>query len=137
MGRDDREGPHEAPPQRKEGRRMNVTARPGYRSTEVVDACPGVTYRQLDYWCRCGILGPDHATNLGSGKRRTFTPSDVAVVKAIGLVAGELDHVGVRRNPLGTDIYKLVALQVRDGADRVVVRLGDRVRIVVDLTKQP
>ncbi len=104
-----------------------------YRSTEVVGMCPGVTYRMLDYWCRCGILGADHARAMGSGSRRQFTDEDVAVVRAIGLVAGELDHIGVRRNPLGTDVYKLVALQVRDGATRVVIRLGERVRIVVDL----
>ncbi len=37
----------------------------------------GVTYRQLDYWCRIGLL-PD--TARGSGSARRFDASDFAVV---------------------------------------------------------
>lgn len=34
----------------------------------------GITYRQLDYWLRCGMLEDNAA---GSGSTRTFTPSDI------------------------------------------------------------
>jgi hypothetical protein len=103
-----------------------------YTSKQILERCPEISYRQLNYWCMLGLFGPEQK-DLGSGRRRSFTEMDLRVFRAIGLVAGCLDEIGQRRNPLGTDFYRLIGLQVRDGAERVVVRLGDRVRLVVDL----
>jgi hypothetical protein len=111
---------------------MSTATTTGYSSNQVLEQCPGITYRQLNYWCMLGLFG-EHQRHMGSGRRRQFTSDDLAVFRALELVSGELDLAGERRNPLGTDIYRLIALQVRDGAEQVVVRLGDRVRIVVDL----
>lgn len=36
----------------------------------------GISYRQLDYWCRTGRLGLDNM-NLGSGSVREFTYRDL------------------------------------------------------------
>lgn len=33
----------------------------------------GVTYRQLDYWCRIGLVSEQKAERHGSGRNRTFT----------------------------------------------------------------
>jgi DNA-binding transcriptional MerR regulator len=46
-----------------------------------MDACEqaGITYRQLDYWCRTGYLGPEQK-RWGSGNPRSFTIRDVALV---------------------------------------------------------
>lgn len=43
-------------------------------------ALTGVTYRQLDWWCRCGFL-PE--TARGSGSQRTFTAGHVDAVRAV------------------------------------------------------
>lgn len=42
----------------------------------------GITYRQLDYWVRQGYLQTTEPPQ-GSGHRRTFPPSEIAVVKAM------------------------------------------------------
>lgn len=49
----------------------------------------GATYRQVDYWCRQGLLYPDNPAP-GSGRRRTFPPEEarVAAVMAVLTQAG-------------------------------------------------
>lgn len=42
----------------------------------------GCTYRQLDYWCRAGLLGDD-LRNLGSGKHRTYLPGHYELTFAL------------------------------------------------------
>lgn len=39
----------------------------------------GCTYRQLDYWCRRGVLNNNAA---GSGSRRTFTDEEIEALAA-------------------------------------------------------
>lgn len=46
--------------------------------TEILD----VTYRQLDYWCRIGLIHPQDEFK-GSGSRRRFVRSDVAIADVI------------------------------------------------------
>lgn len=54
----------------------------------------GVTYRQLDYWTRKGILTPEAATP-GSGYARRWSPADLTRVRmllaltSIGLALSE------------------------------------------------
>jgi DNA-binding transcriptional MerR regulator len=43
----------------------------------------GITYRQLDYWARTGLLQPTVATAKGSGSRRVYAYSDVLELKVI------------------------------------------------------
>jgi hypothetical protein len=43
----------------------------------------GLTYRQLDYWTRNGLLKADNQTP-GSGNRRTWAPGELAVAVLIG-----------------------------------------------------
>lgn len=42
----------------------------------------GITYRQLDYWSRLGLLESDDC--FGSGSYRTFARSEVAVATMLG-----------------------------------------------------
>jgi len=44
------------------------------RSTEVLRGT-GITYRQLDYWARCGLITPE-VEGHGSGSRRLWRRSD-------------------------------------------------------------
>ena len=50
---------------------------PGLSSAEVCELA-GVTYRQLDYWLRCGLF-PDLPASRGSGSRRVWGPHHAAV----------------------------------------------------------
>ena len=43
----------------------------------------GITYRQLDYWARTGLLTPTLATARGSGTKRRYSYHDVLEVKVI------------------------------------------------------
>lgn len=48
-----------------------------------VCALVGITYRQLDYWARTGLLQPSVATARGSGTRRIYSYADVLELKVI------------------------------------------------------
>src|SRR5580658_10794962 len=43
----------------------------------------GISYRQLDYWARTGLLQPSVAAARGSGTRRVYSYSDVLDLKVI------------------------------------------------------
>ena len=43
----------------------------------------GVTYRQLDYWARTGLVTPSVTPASGSGSKRSYSYSDVLEVKVI------------------------------------------------------
>jgi len=50
----------------------------------------GITYRQLDYWARTGLVEPSGQAAAGSGTQRLYTCGDLAVLRLIaaGLDAG-------------------------------------------------
>lgn len=54
----------------------------GYFSAKEVVDLSGVTYRQLDYWVRTGVV---HVTigTVGGSRRRLFSFSDVVEVRAV------------------------------------------------------
>jgi DNA-binding transcriptional MerR regulator len=43
----------------------------------------GVTYRQLDYWARTGLVTPSITPATGSGSKRKYSYGDVLEVKVI------------------------------------------------------
>ena len=43
----------------------------------------GITYRQLDYWARTGLLTPTLAAARGSGSKRRYAYTDVLELKVI------------------------------------------------------
>src|SRR5580692_4297405 len=43
----------------------------------------GITYRQLDYWARTGLLRPSLADAQGSGSQRRYSYGDVVELKVI------------------------------------------------------
>ena len=43
----------------------------------------GITYRQLDYWARTGLLQPSVDAAKGSGSRRVYSYADVLELKVI------------------------------------------------------
>ncbi len=54
----------------------------GYRGPQVCNLV-GITYRQLDYWARTGLLRPSLAEARGSGSKRLYSYRDVLELKVI------------------------------------------------------
>jgi len=51
----------------------------GTRTATIV----GITYRQLDYWTRTGLIKPSHADAAGSGSRREYSYRDLVELRMI------------------------------------------------------
>lgn len=60
----------------------SVDAGLGYRAPAVQQAA-GVTYRQLDYWARTGLIEPSIRSAAGSGSQRLYSFTDVVTVRVI------------------------------------------------------
>ena len=54
----------------------------GYRGPQVCTLV-GISYRQLDYWARTGLLRPSLAEAKGSGTKRRYSYRDVLELKVI------------------------------------------------------
>ncbi len=54
----------------------------GYRGPQVCSIV-GITYRQLDYWARTGLLEPSVSRARGSGSQRLYSYSDLLQLKVI------------------------------------------------------
>jgi DNA-binding transcriptional MerR regulator len=54
----------------------------GFRGPQVCSLI-GITYRQLDYWARTGLLRPSLAEAKGSGSKRLYSYRDVLELKVI------------------------------------------------------
>ncbi len=57
-------------------------AEQGYRVPEVVKIV-GISYRQLDYWARTGLVRPSVKDAQGSGTQRLYSFRDLALLKII------------------------------------------------------
>lgn len=53
-----------------------------FRAPQVC-ALSGTTYRQIDYWCRTGLLQPEVPAR-GSGSQRLFSAREASVAWALG-----------------------------------------------------
>ena len=58
------------------------TDRLGYRGPTACSAA-GITYRQLDYWARTGLVEPSIRPAFGSGTQRLYSFRDVVVLKIV------------------------------------------------------
>ena len=54
----------------------------GYRGPVACQAA-GITYRQLDYWARTGLVVPQIRTAEGSGTQRLYSFRDILMLKVI------------------------------------------------------
>ncbi|MBQ0987948.1 MerR family transcriptional regulator [Streptomyces sp. F63] len=68
-------GPGTTPPARP-------SERIGYRGPTAC-AAAGITYRQLDYWARTGLVEPSVRSAQGSGSQRLYSTEDVVVLKIV------------------------------------------------------
>jgi len=54
----------------------------GYRAPQVCNVV-GITYRQLDYWARTGLITPSVQAAQGSGSQRLYDFSDIIQLKVV------------------------------------------------------
>lgn len=108
----------------------------GYRGPQVCKVV-GITYRQLDYWARTGLLRPSIADARGSGTQRLYSYSDLLELKVIKqLLDAGISLQRARRaleclrEGLGGDLGSANLVLV--GADSVLARSDGE---VVDLLK--
>jgi DNA-binding transcriptional MerR regulator len=54
----------------------------GYRAPQVCSLV-GITYRQLDYWARTGLIKPSIQSAQGSGTQRRYSFTDIVQLKVV------------------------------------------------------
>ena len=54
----------------------------GYRAPQVCNLV-GITYRQLDYWARTGLITPSLQKATGSGSQRLYGFADIVQLKVV------------------------------------------------------
>lgn len=100
------------------------------KARDLINRCPGLTYRKLDYWCRGGCFGPAHA-EAPAGTRRRFTDSDLHVAQVINRVslAFQTDRGG--HADLVT-VYAAISEAARHYTAPIRIVLGPGVELHVD-----
>jgi DNA-binding transcriptional MerR regulator len=81
----------------------------GYRGPTAC-AAAGITYRQLDYWARTGLVEPSVRSATGSGSQRLYSFKDILVLK----VVKRLLDTGVSLQNIRTAVDALRARGVED-----------------------
>ncbi|MFI6519444.1 MerR family transcriptional regulator [Spirillospora sp. NPDC050679] len=81
----------------------------GYRGPTAC-AAAGITYRQLDYWARTGLVTPSVRAAHGSGSQRLYSFRDILVLK----VVKRLLDTGVSLQQIRTAVTHLQDRGVRD-----------------------
>jgi DNA-binding transcriptional MerR regulator len=64
------------------GTSAQPSAETGYRGPTACSAA-GITYRQLDYWARTGLVEPSVRAAQGSGTQRLYSFRDILVLKVV------------------------------------------------------
>jgi len=109
----------------------------GYRGASAA-AAAGISYRQLDYWDRTGLVIPSIQTATGSGSQRLYSFRDILVLK---LVKRLLD-TGVSLQQIRLAVDQLRASGILDLTNTTLMSDGARVYLctsqdeVIDLLGQ-
>lgn len=91
----------------------------GYRGPIVCKAA-GITYRQLDYWARTGLVEPAVRGAKGSGSQRLYSFRDILVLK----VVKRLLDTGVSLQQIRTAVFHLRERGVEDLAQITLMSDG-------------
>ena len=91
----------------------------GYRGPTAC-AAAGITYRQLDYWARTGLVEPSVRPAHGSGTQRLYSFRDILVLK----VVKRLLDTGVSLQQIRTAVRHLREQGVRDLAQLTLMSDG-------------
>ncbi|HEY7045537.1 MAG TPA: MerR family transcriptional regulator [Nocardioidaceae bacterium] len=108
----------------------------GYRGP-MACAAAGITYRQLDYWARTGLVEPTVRTAGGSGTQRLYSFRDILLLKVIkrlldaGVSLQQIRSAVHHLRERGTDDLTEVTL-MSDGASVYECRSAEE---VIDLVQ--
>jgi DNA-binding transcriptional MerR regulator len=91
----------------------------GFSGREAADIV-GITYRQLDYWARTGLVEPTVRSAHGSGSQRLYSFRDILVLK---LVKRLLD-TGISLQQIRVAIQQLHEAGVRDLTQTTLISDG-------------
>ncbi|MBO0653654.1 MULTISPECIES: MerR family transcriptional regulator [Streptomyces] len=91
----------------------------GYRGPTAC-AAAGITYRQLDYWARTGLVEPSVRPAYGSGSQRLYSFRDVVVLK----IVKRLLDTGVSLQNIRTAVQHLRARGMDDLAQMTLMSDG-------------
>lgn len=91
----------------------------GYRGPTAC-AAAGITYRQLDYWARTGLVEPGIRSAYGSGSQRLYSFRDVVVLK----IVKRLLDTGVSLQNIRTAVQYLRSGGVSDLAQMTLMSDG-------------
>jgi DNA-binding transcriptional MerR regulator len=94
----------------------------GYRGPTACHAA-GITYRQLDYWARTGLVQPSVRAAAGSGTQRLYSFKDILVLK----VVKRLLDTGVSLQNIRVAVDHLRARGVQDLAQITLLSDGTTV----------
>ena len=113
-----------APPQRAQGMLFgdalpDLDVDTGYRGPTACRAA-GITYRQLDYWARTGLVEPSVRPATGSGTQRLYSFRDILVLK----VVKRLLDTGVSLQQIRTAVEHLRERGVEDLAQITLMSDG-------------
>ncbi|MGI9586312.1 MAG: MerR family transcriptional regulator [Acidimicrobiia bacterium] len=92
----------------------------GFRSPQVCTVV-GITYRQLDYWDRTGLLGPSMQAASGSGTQRLYTFNDIVTLR----VVKRLKDAGTSLNKIRQAFDQLDTEVGPDWRDKDITLLSD------------
>jgi DNA-binding transcriptional MerR regulator len=81
----------------------------GYRGATACTAA-GISYRQLDYWARTGLVEPTVRSAAGSGTQRLYGFQDILVLK----IVKRLLDTGVSLQNIRTAVNHLRARGIKD-----------------------
>jgi len=108
----------------------------GYRGPVACSAA-GITYRQLDYWARTGLVTPSVRDASGSGSQRLYGFRDILILRivkrlidtgvSLANIRAAVDHLAERS---GDDLAGLTIMS--DGASIYECRSADE---VIDLVR--
>jgi DNA-binding transcriptional MerR regulator len=99
-----------------------VSEHAGYRGPAACRAA-GITYRQLDYWARTGLVEPSVRSATGSGSQRLYSFRDILVLR----VVNRLLEAGVSLPNIRTAIGHLRDRGAHDLAQLTLVSDGTTV----------
>jgi len=91
----------------------------GYRGPTACKAA-GITYRQLDYWARTGLVQPSVRSAAGSGSQRLYSFRDILVLK----IVKRLLDTGVSLQQIRTAVTHLRERGVHDMAQITLMSDG-------------
>jgi DNA-binding transcriptional MerR regulator len=94
----------------------------GYRGP-IACSVTGITYRQLDYWARTGLVKPSIRTASGSGTQRLYSFTDILVLK----VVKRLLDTGVSLQNIRTAVEHLRSRGIDDLAELTLLSDGTTV----------